>query len=478
MVWMLFIFLLNSSASPPCEDICAFPTPITGIVKYENGTPVQNANVELYVNGSKTHEIITGSNGFYKFVPMLPTNGVLPVEVKVNAGGINYSYISTISCCGVSKEIDIIVSEKNMSKISGILKYQNGSPVKNATIEIYIDNSYYKSATTNEYGSFEIKLVSNKTHEITIETTINGKKYSSKTTAAGNSVINFNIEINESIDEKNTEKNTNTKTYETSGGGGAFGGGAGGVISELPCFECKSSTIVFGTIKYVDGMGIENVSLKIYLNNILFSNLSTNNEGAYLLSVEKGLCKNLKQEIDVEAVINNKIYANKSTISCGTRENINITIPVEVCKLKTEVKGEIKYKNNSPVENIIITIYLDETYIGSINSDASGIYSLNLDKIYTHITHTVEIMAQIKNKSYSKKDAISCGDTKTINIGNIETIESINNIEVYKEISNNTNKDIHEEQKSKLHENEILIPIIVILLLLGVVIIYIVIKRR
>ncbi len=471
--FIFFIFLLNSSASPPCEDTCAFPSPITGIVKYENGTPVQNASVELYVNGSKTHEITTGSNGFYKFVPVLPSEGLLPVEVKVNVSGIIYSDILTISCCGVSREVDIIVSEKNIHIIGGILKYQNGSPVKNATIVIYVDNSYYKSATTNEDGSFEIKLTSNKTHEITVETTINGKKYSSKTTATGNSVINFNIEINESSDEKNT------KTYKTSDGGGAAGG-VGGVVSGLYCFECKSSTIVFGAIKYADGMEIENVSITIYLDNIFFGNLSTNNKGVYLLSVEKGLCKDLKKQISVEVITNNKTYVNKSTISCGTNENINITVPIEVCKLKTEVKGNIKYTNNSPVENANITIYLDDTYIESINSEASGVYSLNLDKIYVHRTHTVEIITQIKNKSYSKKDAISCGETKTINISNIEVID-FNNIEDYKEIlniSNNTDKDIHEEQKLEFPENEILIQLIAILLLLGAVIIYVIIKRR
>ncbi|MCL2116379.1 MAG: Ig-like domain repeat protein [Methanobrevibacter sp.] len=164
----LFVLPINTTTHVDSNNGTATePLNITGNLTDQNGNPIPNADIEIYIDGTFYMNTTTDTNGRYNVSFTPGKNGTYNVTAFYR-GNDTYNESNGTNLLTINRMPTNTTVNSNTGtateplNITGNLTDQNGNPIPNADIEIYIDGVPYMNTTTDTNGRYNVSFTPGK----------------------------------------------------------------------------------------------------------------------------------------------------------------------------------------------------------------------------------------------------------------------------------------------------------------------------
>ncbi len=422
---------------------------ISGILTYENGTPITNAKILIYWNNGTSFytngteyllaAVYTNSTGGYYFNYTVPYyHSFVDVQIYTTytsaireiGNGTSPTNIVSVDYIHVNLSIFVVSDWINPTKaivnhnvtISGILEYENGTAISNAYVAIYWNNgTEYRIAniTTNSTGGYEFDYTVPYNHSYGLVSIFS--YYISHIRHIGNGTSDA-----KSLEVSYIDVTINQYVHL------AWGYTDTAIIN--------TTLSISGTISLENGTILDNVNVEIFWNNgteYSLGTVVTNSTGGFSLDYT------VPYHHDLTGVqIYTKYYSQTreignctSSLSSINVDNLHTQITITVNTLissniapitsTVDISGVATYTNHTTTyyyENGLIQIYWNngsEYLIAEVHTNSTGGYSFSYRVPYEHDFSNVQIYA--KFVSYDLLYTNSSSSLSSITIRNYLT---------------------------------------------------------
>ncbi|MGL4670435.1 MAG: hypothetical protein ACRCVG_07600 [Methanobacteriaceae archaeon] len=323
---------------------------ITGILLDENGNFIPNVNITININGIVT-VATTNSTGGFKYEYIVTNSDIINVRIDYGGNDIYNPTTNITSFNGLKLnttiEIDTINNSKynNTTVISGRLIDEDGNPIANALIELYIMGNHINSTFTDINGRFSFNYLVSMVGDI-------------------NAVIIYN----------------GNNTFESSANESSFTGlrlDTAIIFDPINNTKINNSAIISGKIVDEYNRPVNNVQINVFVNGFLYTGFTDEN-GRFSFShpVSSPITINV-----IGTFLGTDIFAPSTNSTYFMGLPLDTTIIFDSISNATIndtiiINGTIIDENNNPMANVNITVTINGTdYV--LLTDNMGKFSIS-----------------------------------------------------------------------------------------------------